>query len=212
MGKIKIDEAIKILEEKQKRTSKEESALWELKKLEESIKKIDEKMLPLRPAKATDQMSGEYRGLMMERLSYDRKARYILMDLGLIERRKISRPIYTPLTEEEKEEQRKRMEEERKKREEERRRKVREEKFEEWKRKKESGELEFEEYMMRKQFMQIVVQQQEEILQAIRSGMTNTQSALKDNAEQTARAEEWYRTRRENYRIQDEMMRDFFRK
>lgn len=31
MGQIKIDEAIKILEEKQKRTSKEESALRELK-------------------------------------------------------------------------------------------------------------------------------------------------------------------------------------
>ena len=212
MEKISIDEAIKILEQNQKRTAKEESGLRELKKLEESIKKIDEKMVSFGQVKAREQMSGEYRGLVLERQSHVRKARSILMDLGLIERRKSNRPIYTPLTEEEKEEQRKRMEEENKKREEERRQKMREEEFEEWKRKKESGELEFEEYMMRKQFMQIVVQQQEEILQAIRSGVTSTQSALKDNAEQTARAEEWYRTRRENYRIQDEMMRDFFRK
>ena len=212
MGQIKIDEAIKILEEKQKRTSKEESSLRELKKLEEEIKKIDIKKASLGPAEGSDKMSGEYRELVLESLSYARKANYILMDLGLIERRKSSRPIYTPLTEEEKEDQRKRTEEERKEREEERRRKMREEEFAEWKRKKESGELEFEEYMMRKQFMQIVLQQQEEILQAIRAGMANTQSALKDNAEQTARAEEWYRTRREKYRIQDELMRDFFKK
>lgn len=103
-------------------------------------------------------------------------------------------------------------EEEIKRRKEEEQRRMLEKEFEEWKRKKESGELEFEEYRMRKQFMQIIVQQQEEILQAIKSGLANTQSAIKDNAEQTARAEAWYQTRRENYKIQDEMLRDFFRK
>ncbi len=211
---IKYDEIIKTLEQKQNRTPKEESGLRELKKLEESKKEIEEKIERenLRPANLSDKMSGEYFKLVSQQAAYDRKERNILMGLGLLKQKRIHRPTITPLTEEEQEELRKRKEEETKRGIEEAKRKMLEQEFQEWKRKKESGELEFEEYRMRKQFMQTIVQQQEEILLAIRSGLANMQGVIKDNAEQTARAEEWYRARRENYRIQDEMMKDFFQK
>ena len=209
---VKIDELIKVLEQKQNRTSKEESGLRELKELEESINKIKEKTEALSSANTTGTISSKLSRLFLEEQSYRRKERYILETLGITVQHRRPRPTYIPPTKEELEKQRKQIEEQRKQLEEQRQREMREQEFAEWKKKKESGELEFEEYRMRKQFMQIVVQQQEEILQAIRSGMASTQSAIKDNAEQTARAEEWYRTRRENYRIQDEMMREFLRK
>lgn len=206
---IKYDKIIKALEQKQNRTPKEESGLMELKRLEGIIKEISEKMESL-SAKPTDKVSDECRSLALEISKYSRMEKSILRNLGLVEQPR--RAVYTPLTQEEIEERRKMQEEEIKRRKEEEQRRMLEKEFEDWKRKKESGELEFEEYRMRKQFMQIVVQQQEEILQAIKSGLANTQSAIKDNAEQTARAEAWYQTRRENYKIQDEMLREFFRK
>lgn len=178
----KLDEAIKVLEQKQNRTSKEESGLRELKKLEERIEEINKKIDSLRSTKATDKMSDDGCRLMAEGLTYRRREHVILMELGLVEQHRIRRPTHTPLTEEEKERQRKREEGEIKRRIEEERRKMLEQEFEEWKRKKESGELEFEEYRMNGQFMQIIVQQQEEILQAIRSGLANTQGVDKDNA------------------------------
>ena len=207
----KVDEAIELLEQKQNRTPKEESGLRELKILDANIRELNARMEPLKSANATDSMGGEYRRLVLESQTCMRKARSIMMDLGLLEKHRKPRPTYVRPTKEEQEEHEKLMKEEMKRMEEERRRKELEQEFEEWKRKKESGELEFEEYRMRKQFMQIVVQQQEEILRAIRSGLASTQSAIRDNAEQTAQADAYYRTSWENYRIQDEMLRDFFR-
>ena len=207
--KMKLDELIITLEQKQNRTSAEESALNELKDLEnkkEAIRKKQE-LLSLQKDSAT---SSKYRELMLENSKYVRMQREIIKSLGMVPASQ-PRPRYVPpaqLSEEELKE----MEELQKKAEEERLRKMREEEFEEWKRKKESGELEFEEYRMRKQFMQIMVQQQEEILRAIREGSESTRTALRENAETTAQADAFYQVHRDNYRLQDEMLREFFKK
>ncbi len=210
---IKYDELIRTLEQKQNRTPKEEAGLRELKKLEECKKEIDNKIKIERENLAPESllhmsdMSDEYKKLLSQSASYARREKYILLDLGLLGK-KVHRPAYTPMTEEQKKELRKRQEEESKRIIEENKRKKREKEFAEWKRKKESGELEFEEYKMRQQ----AAKQQAQILEAINKGLADTQSAIKENAEQTARAEEWYRARRKNYRIQDEMLRDFLKK